>query len=1142
MFCAKLKELKISGECPFSSSAKNNELGDFEERSTDAADLLLISKDVPGKIAIQMEALRVALGEELFNMCYEEDGHILRVVGGALHDFLNSFNVLLKQSSTLPNPDREDCVNEPSVLCLDKDLGLLTVYFFNPRPTTELFFPGVIKAAARLLYHTTVDVLMDPPSVKDSILQSSPQPSLLYTVVVKDAKNLSPSPLRATSAGTLPTSLFSTIFPFHLILDQDLVLVQIGHGLRKRLTRKDGLRRSTTFQEHFSIVSPQIKCTFQGILTMLNTQFLIRIKHGVSTTDNTGKLMDLKGQMIYVSESNVILFLGSPCVDKLEELTGRGLYLSDIPIHNALRDVVLVGEQAKAQDGLKKRLGKAKAALEHAHQALEEEKKKTVDLLFSIFPGTVAQQLWQGQTVQAKKFERVTMLFSDIVGFTAVCSHCTPMQVITMLNELYTRFDHHCGELDVYKMRIGLHTGSVLAGVVGVRMPRYCLFGNNVTLANKFESCSQPRKTNISPTTHRLLKDRPEFVFIPRTRQELPANFPEDIPGYGFVNHALELLVLRNYGPDVWEDIKREAQLDIEGQFLVRIIYEDAKTYDLVAAASKVLKIDAGDILQLFGKMFFEFCQESGYDTILRVLGSNVREFLQNLDALHDHLGTIYPGMRAPSFRCTDAEKGNNLILHYYSEREGLQDIVIGIIKTVAQQIHGTEIEMKMIQPKSEECDHIKFLIEEKDSEEEAFYEDLDGFEENGTQETRISPYTFCKAFPFHLMFDKDLMLTQCGNAIYRVLPQLQPGTCILPSVFSLVRPHIDFSYHGILSHINTVFVLRSKEGLLNVETVENEDELTGVEISCLRLKGQMIYLPEAENILFLCSPSVMNLDDLTRRGLYLSDIPLHDATRDLVLLGEQFREEYKLTQELEILTDRLQHTLRALEDEKKKTDRLLYSVLPPSVANELRHKRPVPAKRYDNVTILFSGIVGFNAFCSKHASAEGAIKIVNLLNDVYTRFDILTDSRNNPYVYKVETVGDKYMTVSGLPEPCTHHAKSICHLALDMLEIAGQVKVDDKPVQITIGIHTGEVVTGVIGQRMPRYCLFGNTVNLTSRTETTGEKGKINVSEYTYRCLQSAENADPQFNLEYRGPVTMKGKKEPMKVWFLSRKPTDTD
>uniref|UniRef100_A0A672G5Q6 Guanylate cyclase soluble subunit beta-1 n=1 Tax=Salarias fasciatus TaxID=181472 RepID=A0A672G5Q6_SALFA len=485
---------------------------------------------------------------------------------------------------------------------------------------------------------------------------------------------------------------------------------------------------------------------------------------------------------------------------------------------------------------------------------------------------------------------------------------------------------------------------------------------------------------------------------------------------YGFVNHALELLVLRNYGPEVWEDIKREAQLDIEGQFLVRIIYEDGKTYDLVAAASKVLKIDAGDILQMFGKM-------------------------------------------APSFRCTDAEKGNNLILHYYSEREGLQDIVIGIIKTVAQQIHGTEIEMKMIQPKSEECDHIKFLIEEKDSEEEAFYEDLDGFEENGTQETRISPYTFCKAFPFHLMFDKDLMLTQCGNAIYRVLPQLQPGMCILPSVFSLVRPHIDFSFHGILSHINTVFVLRSKEGLLNVETVENEDELTGVEISCLRLKGQMIYLPEQENHPFLCSPSVMNLDDLTRRGL----------TRRRRRTGW--------------------------------TNCVLYSVLPPSVANELRHKRPVPAKRYDNVTHSLQWHRGIQRFLQQSTCSTM----------FYTRFDILTDSRKNPYVYKVETVGDKYMTVSGLPEPCTHHAKSICHLALDMRRSPGQVKGDDEPVQDA--------------QILP----FLEYSQPHKRTETTGEKGKINV-------LQSAENADPQFQLEYRGPITMKGKKDPMKVWFLSR------
>lgn len=111
---------------------------------------------------------------------------------------------------------------------------------------------------------------------------------------------------------------------------------------------------------------------------------------------------------------------------------------------------------------------------------------------------------------------------------------------------------------------------------------------------------------------------------------------------------------------------------------------------------------------------------------------------------------------------------------------------------------------------------------------------------------------------------------------------------------------------------------------------------------------------------------------------------------------------------------------------------RLLYSVLPPSVANELRHKRPVPAKRYDNVTILFSGIVGFNAFCSKHASAEGAIKIVNLLNDIYTRFDILTDSRKNPYVYKVRggEIQSIYICLFGSGDKTIH----VCMLTIQVL------------------------------------------------------------------------------------------------------------
>lgn len=85
-----------------------------------------------------------------------------------------------------------------------------------------------------------------------------------------------------------------------------------------------------------------------------------------------------------------------------------------------------------------------------------------------------------------------------------------------------------------------------------------------------------------------------------------------------------------------------------------------------------------------------------------------------------------------------------------------------------------------------------------------------------------------------------------------------------------------------------------------------------------------------------------------------------------------------------------------------------MYSVLPPSVANELRHQRPVPAKKYECVTLLFSGMVGFNNYCAKNSDSNGAMKIVKLLNNLYTTFDVLTDPKKNPNVYKVEEKEEK--------------------------------------------------------------------------------------------------------------------------------------
>ncbi|XP_076028259.1 guanylate cyclase soluble subunit beta-1-like [Oratosquilla oratoria] len=544
---------------------------------------------------------------------------------------------------------------------------------------------------------------------------------------------------------------------------------------------------------------------------------------------------------------------------------------------------------------------------------------------------------------------------------------------------------------------------------------------------------------------------------------------------YGFVNYAIEQLVVRNFGDETWEKIKDEAEVRMEGSFLVRLLYEDHITYSIVAAAEKVLGVEANNILELFGKMFFEFCQESGYDTILKVLGGTVRDFLQNLDALHDHLQLIYPGMKAPSFRCTLRPEDGALVLHYYSDRPGLEYIVIGIVKAVAASLHGADVEVEILRTRSEE-DHVQFLITEKDTTTKNVSSSSTHVEKLENVEPKISPRTFCSLCPFHLLFDRSLRVHQAGVSITRILPALRSPNASLLDLFEMVRT-----------------TTSSRCSLKCVDRTHTYLEIEIVAISSFSVEN---------NNASLRSPEISSCHVSHFRGQHESSVSLCHTFTDFA-----------------------------------STCRLLYSVLPLSVASELRHKRPVPPMKFEIVTLLFSGIVGFSDYCARHKDLAGASKIVQMLNDIYTTFDVLTDPKVNTDVYKVETVGDKYMAVSGLPEPCSSHARCIANLALDMIDLAKNVFVEGEAVRITVGIHSGEVVTGVIGQRMPRYCLFGNTVNLTSRTETTGEKGRINVSETAYGHLQREENYDPGFHFEFRGPVPMKGKKEPMKVWFLSRK-----
>ncbi|XP_017847573.1 atrial natriuretic peptide receptor 1 isoform X2 [Drosophila busckii] len=223
-----------------------------------------------------------------------------------------------------------------------------------------------------------------------------------------------------------------------------------------------------------------------------------------------------------------------------------------------------------------------------------------------------------------------------------------------------------------------------------------------------------------------------------------------------------------------------------------------------------------------------------------------------------------------------------------------------------------------------------------------------------------------------------------------------------------------------------------------------------------------------------------------------------------------------------ELVEERTQDYL----EEKKKCEKLLYQLLPQSVAAQLISGQPVVAETFDQVTIYFSDIVGFTAI-----SAESTpMQVVQFLNDLYTCFDSIVENFD---VYKVETIGDAYMVVSGLPiRNGNFHAREIARLALALLEAVHNFRIHHRPkdrLKLRIGLHTGACVAGVVGMKMPRYCLFGDTVNTASRMESNGEALKIHISETTKLALDEFDT----FVTTRRGLVPMKGKGEMLTYWL---------
>ncbi|XP_066546782.1 uncharacterized protein LOC136713560 [Amia ocellicauda] len=236
-------------------------------------------------------------------------------------------------------------------------------------------------------------------------------------------------------------------------------------------------------------------------------------------------------------------------------------------------------------------------------------------------------------------------------------------------------------------------------------------------------------------------------------------------------------------------------------------------------------------------------------------------------------------------------------------------------------------------------------------------------------------------------------------------------------------------------------------------------------------------------------------------------------------------------------MTEWIQNYARSLKErtedlkrERRLAEDLLHQMLPKFVAKQLRQQKHVEAESYENVTIFFSDIVGFTAI----SASCTPLQVVEMLNHLYVCFDTRIDSYD---VYKVETIGDAYMVVSGLPERNgDKHADEIAKMSLDLVAAVRQVPIPHMPtkrLQLRSGIHTGPCVAGIVGYKMPRYCLFGDTVNTASRMESTSLPQKVHVSSATYIALMK----DDAYELQLRGEIEVKGKGKMNTYWLIGHK-----